>query len=283
MVTPEERARERERISVATSPRVAVAGGDPVSWSGIWAGFMCAIAVLVVLTALGIAIGISVLDANPAGATNAQGWTIGAGLWMFFTFIIALFAGGFTAARTGLYTTRPAAGVIGTAVWVLAIAAMFIFGAVRLALIPMPLLRTATGMLAGVPTIAQAAPDLTAALANGNVDTAIAELGDSTVIDRVAATTGIPRDRVASTFATIRSNLEANRGDAARATADARTALQRLTPASPTAGAPAEAVPVPSPQPQATIAGWVSFFVLIVSLGAAIAGATAGFRPLLAH
>src|SRR5690348_4871589 len=100
MITPEERARERERIAIATSERTAVVRYDAVSWSGIWAGFMSAMGVLIVLEALGIAIGISVLDANPASAHDAQSWTIAAGLWMFFTFILALFAGGFVATRT---------------------------------------------------------------------------------------------------------------------------------------------------------------------------------------
>jgi hypothetical protein len=281
MVTPEERARERERIAIATGERVAVAGGEPVSWSGIWAGFMSAMAVMIVLDALGIAIGISMLDANPAGAGNAQGWTIAAGLWMFFTFIIALFTGGFAATRTGFYTIRPAAGVVGTAVWVLSIAAVLVFGAVRFALVATPSPLSAVGLGNGIPpAVAQAAPDLTAALSSGDVDRAIARLADPSVADRIATSARVPRDRVVSTLAGIRGRLEANRTDPASALAQARTDLQALVPETATSGNVAPGVPIPSSQPQVTIAGWVSFFVLIASLGAAVGGARAGVRSL---
>jgi len=277
MATPEERARERERIAITTSERMLVAPARAVSWSGIWAGFTSAMAVMIILGALGIAVGISVLDVNPAGATDAQGWTIGAGLWIFFSFIIGLFTGGFVATRSGAYTTRPATTAMGTAVWVLSIAAVFFFGAVRAALVPTPLLRTPVGAPDVPPAVAQAAPDLTAALAAGDVDRAVSRLADPMVANRIAATAGIPRDQVASTLAGIRGRLEANRADPASALAQARADLRTVVPA----GGASAAVPVPAPQPQATIMGWVTFFVLIASLGAAIGGAGAGFRPVV--
>ena len=149
MITPEERIRERERIAIAaTAARLPI---EEVSWSGIWAGFMTAMAVAVVLTALGIAVGISVLDVNPAGAHDARSWTIGAGLWTFFTYIIALFGGGAVATRTGGYTVRPSGTVVGTAVWVLSLAAVLLFGVIRLALIATPLLRAPLGPADGMP------------------------------------------------------------------------------------------------------------------------------------
>jgi hypothetical protein len=200
---------------------------------------------------------------------------------MFFTFIVALFAGGFVATRSASYTVRPSAPIVGTAVWVLSIATVLVFGAVRLALVPMPLLRAPVGSVAGIPpAVAQAAPDLTAALSSGDVDRAISRLADPSVADRLSATAGVPRDEVASTLGNIRSRLESDRADPADALAQARTDLQRLAPSNPTSGTAASAVPVPAPQPQATIAGWVSFFVLIVSLACAIGGAAAGFRPV---
>jgi hypothetical protein len=277
MATSEERARERDRIAIATSERVLVAPGRVVSWSGIWAGFMSAIAVMVIVGALGIAVGISVLDVNPAGASDAQGWMIGAGLWSFFTFIIGLFTGGLVATRSGAYTARPAAAAIGTAVWVLSIAAVCFFGAVRAALVPTPLLRAPVATADVPPAIAQAAPDLTGALAAGDIDRAVSRLADPMVANRIAATAGVARDQLASTLAGIRGRLEANRADPASALAQARADLRTVVPP---AGA-SSAVPVPAPQPQATILGWVTFFVLIASLGAAIAGAAVGFRPVV--
>jgi len=276
MVTPEERIRERERIAIAaTAARLPI---EEVSWSGIWAGFMTATAVAVVLTALGIAVGVSVLDVNPAGAHDARSWTIGAGLWTFFTYIIALFSGGLVATRTGGYTRLPFASVVGTAVWVLSLAAVLLFGAIRVALISTPLLRAPLGPAAGIPpAIAQADPDLTTALTNGDVDRAIARLADPTTADRITTATGLPHDRVASTLGDVRSRLSAERGDPSRAVAAARTSLETLVAQAPGA---ASAAPVPTPEPAATIVGWVTFFVLVASLGAAIAGARTGFRSI---
>jgi hypothetical protein len=278
MVTPEERIRERERVAIATTAaRLPI---EEVSWSGIWAGFMTAMAVAVVLTALGIAVGISVLDVNPAGAHDARSWTIGAGLWTFFTYIIALFAGGVVATRTGGYTVRPSGTVVGTAVWVLSLAAMLLFGVIRLALIATPLLRAPFGPADGMPpAIAQADPDLAAALTNGDVDRATGRLADPTTADRIASATGVPRDRVTSTLADIRARLSAERGDPSRAIANVRTGLADVAARAPGGAGAASGVPVPAaPQPAATIVGWVTFFVLIASLGAAIAGAGVGFR-----
>jgi len=279
MVTPEERILERERVAIAaTAARLPV---EEVSWSGIWAGFMTAMAVAVVLTALGIAVGISVLDVNPAGAHDARSWTIGAGLWTFFTYIIAVFAGGVVATRTGRYTLRPSAAVVGTAVWVLSLVAVLLFGAIRLALISTPLLRAPLGPAGGMPpVIAQADPDLTAALTNGDVDRATGRLADPTTADRIASATGVPRDRVASTLGDIRARLSAERGDPSRALASARTTLAGLAAQAPGGSGAASGVPVPAPQPAATIVGWVTFFVLIASLGAAVAGAGVGFRSV---
>jgi len=280
MVTPEERAHERERIAIAAAGRSVVATGD-VSWPSAWSGFMVAMAIMIVVTALGVAIGISILDANPVIAQQGRSWSVGAGLWEFFTFIIALFAGGMVSTRTGLFAARPSVSVQATTVWVLSIAAVLVFGAIRFALVTVPLLQLpGTARTFGAPpAIAQAAPDLSTALANGDVDRAVARLADPTTADRIAGAIGLPRDQVMASLADIRGRLEANRADPSAAVAAARTGLQNLVASVPNANRLASAVPEPMPQPAATIAGWVTFFVLVASLAAAIGGAAAGVRP----
>src|SRR5262249_11772106 len=130
------------------------------------------------------------------------------------------------------------------------------------------------------PAIAQSDPDLTTALTNGDVDRAIARLADPTTADRITTATGLPHDRVASTLGDVRSRLSAERGDPSRAVAAARTSLETLVAQAPGSASAASAVPVPTPEPAATIVGWVTFFVLVASLGAAIAGARTGFRSI---
>jgi hypothetical protein len=145
MATPEERLRQRERVAITTTTAGAVPAHD-VAWSGVWAGALVAMAVLVVLTSLGVAIGVSVLDVNPASANNGQGWTIGAGLWAFCSFLVAMFVGGMVSTRGDYGFSQPLAAVHGTLVWVLSLVAIAAFGFVRLATLG-PTVGTATGAM----------------------------------------------------------------------------------------------------------------------------------------
>jgi hypothetical protein len=271
MVTPEEQLRERERVAIAATARGPLAG-PAVSWRGIWAGFMVATAVSIVLSALGVAIGLSVLDANPATAGATQSWSIGAGVWVFVTSIIALFAGGFVASRTADYDVHPAPSVVGTSVWVLAMAAAVVFGALRGATLmrSMPMMASANG----TPTLAQAAPALDAALVSRDVGAVNAQLQDPATASRIAASSGLPNAQVTSTLASVRQQLQTTGNvDQARAQLEGMVGSARTNPAAngtmPVGGGTA-----------ATIAGWVTFFILIATLAAAIGGAAVGIRPV---
>lgn len=65
-----------------------------VSWGAIFAGFVVAVAVQAVWTALGLAIGLNVL---PGASVQTTG--IAAGIWMICTAIISLFIGGLVTGR----------------------------------------------------------------------------------------------------------------------------------------------------------------------------------------
>jgi hypothetical protein len=85
-----------------------------VSWSGIWAGVLVALGTLLVLSALGLAIGFS------ADARDVDPQKIGTGaiVWSRISLLIALFLGGMTAARMSLVWDRPTALAQGVLVWV---------------------------------------------------------------------------------------------------------------------------------------------------------------------
>lgn len=80
-----------------------------ISWGAIFAGTITALAVELVFTLLGVAIGV-----NPAEMATL---TIGAGLWLLVTTVVSLFIGGFVAAwMSGVY--RPFNAVLhGFVVW----------------------------------------------------------------------------------------------------------------------------------------------------------------------
>lgn len=148
MVSPEERIRAaRERVVVqATQPGIALVGRQ-ISWSGVWSGFLVAVGTLVLLTALGVAIGATVADVSPGSASNPQGWGIGAGVWGFVSVAVALFLGGMVAGRFGavpIVGSGATGAVEGMLVWVLAMLTVIVLGG-------QPLVRVVSGIvLAGV-------------------------------------------------------------------------------------------------------------------------------------
>jgi len=75
---------------------------DLVRWSPVIAGVFTTIATLIVLSALGVAVGVSAIDPNE----NAAGVSTEAAIWGIASAVVAFFLGGFVAAK--------AAGVGGT-------------------------------------------------------------------------------------------------------------------------------------------------------------------------
>lgn len=69
-----------------------------ISWGAIIAGTIAALAVQLLLTLLGLSIGMWAVDPS-AGQEGFQGIGIGAAIWGLASFIIALFAGGWIAGR----------------------------------------------------------------------------------------------------------------------------------------------------------------------------------------
>ena len=78
---------------------VAPVSGFKVSWGGIWAGVLTVMGILLFLTTLGLAIGISAVD---PGQTDAGAVGTGAAIWSGLSLLIALFVGGMAATRLGM-------------------------------------------------------------------------------------------------------------------------------------------------------------------------------------
>lgn len=70
-----------------------------VSWGAIFAGVVVALVVQVLLTVLGLGIGVATLDPGAADNPAASTFSIVAGIWYVVSGIIAAFAGGYVAAR----------------------------------------------------------------------------------------------------------------------------------------------------------------------------------------
>jgi hypothetical protein len=70
-----------------------------ISWGAIFAGVVVVLAVQLLLSMLGLGIGLSVLNPGAGNSPNAGSLGLGAGIWWGVSYLIALFAGGYVAGR----------------------------------------------------------------------------------------------------------------------------------------------------------------------------------------
>lgn len=90
-----------ETYDPARVARPQVAPIQRTSWSAIFAGTMIALAIMVILSTLGLAIGATTLDPGPGpeGSPSITSLGIGAGIWWLLTGLISLLAGGWATGR----------------------------------------------------------------------------------------------------------------------------------------------------------------------------------------
>lgn len=166
--------------------------GARVVWSSIWTGFLVTVGVFLVLSTLGLAIGISAADVGPEVEGNMDGLSIGAAIWSGVTLLIALFVGGMVATRSGLVYDRAAGVIEGMLVWVLSIMAIIYLAGSGIGAVA----SGASGLLGGLTRGASSAVsnvDL-GDITSGDVDQVLARLRDAKTVRVVAAATGTQQD-----------------------------------------------------------------------------------------
>ncbi|MGH2615290.1 MAG: hypothetical protein ACRDJC_08630 [Thermomicrobiales bacterium] len=137
---------------------------DRIRWGPIIAGVVTAFAVLLFLTVVGIALGLSALGGDPNA--TPQGWGTAAGIWGGLTLLIAFFVGGWLASRAAAPPLEHNGVLNG-----------FITGAATLLLIlwlATTAITGALGFFAGtISTIAGAAPATIEAIDQGQLPAAV--------------------------------------------------------------------------------------------------------------
>ena len=112
----ERRSAERRRVAY---PAVLHGGdGVRVSWGGIFGGVLVALGLLLLLAALGVAVGISAVQ---PGATDPGALGTGAGIWAAASLLAALFIGGMVSTRIGAIFDRTTGVFEGVLVWVVSV------------------------------------------------------------------------------------------------------------------------------------------------------------------
>ena len=261
------RVTERRRLAYAAVLR---ADGMKVSWGGIFRGVLVALGFLLLMTALGLAVGISA--ARP-GETEAAALGTGAGIWAGVSLLVALFIGGMVSTRIGAIFDGTTGFFEGALVWVVSILLMLYFAASGIGMLAGGAFRMVGGAAQALGTVvqSQSAPDM-----SGSVDELLRRLRDPNTARQLAAATGMPASEVEAGLGETAQRVQNNRDNPAQASAEARQGMAQLMEKAKASGAlqqKAEEV-----KPQATKAAWVTFGALLLSLLAAVLGAMAGRR-----
>jgi hypothetical protein len=241
--------------------------GLRISWGGIWAGVLTVLGTLLFLATLGLAVGVSAAD---PGSADAGAIGIGAAVWSGLSLLIALFVGGYAAARLGMVFDRATGAFEGALVWVLSFVAILWLASSGVQLIASGVSRVFSGV---TQTLSSAAGGIDE-LSTGDVDQILARLNDPRTISTVASATGMPEQEVRSTLTEIAQRVEAARNNPQQAAQEVHNGLQTLmTRAREQLPAAAERV-----QDTAAKAAWITFAAMAISLIAAVGGAMLGRR-----
>jgi hypothetical protein len=259
-----------ERIVVAPAGGLQ---GLRVAWGGVWSGYLVATGVFLLLTTLGLAVGVSAADVGP-GESNAREIGMGAAIWTGITLLVALFVGGWVATRTGVVHDRAAGVVEGVLVWVLSILTVIYMASSGVGML-------AGGVFGALGSVTRSATQAVSGMdvqgiASGDVNQILARLDDPKTAQTVAALTGTSQDEARQRISEIRGRVEAARDNPQQAAAEAKRGLQEVASkaASRVETAAAEA------QPYASATMWSTLAAMVVALIAAVVGAMIGRRQV---
>src|SRR3954464_3861038 len=120
----ERRTGERRRFTPMLAHATRGMEGLRVSWGGVWGGVLVTMGMLLILGALGAAIGASIIDPDRADPNKVM---TAAGVWGAASLLLALFIGGMVATRIGMVFDRATGMFEGMLVWVVTVALMAVF------------------------------------------------------------------------------------------------------------------------------------------------------------
>lgn len=262
------RVSERRRVAY---PSILRAEGMKVSWGGIFGGVLVAVGLLLLLTALGVAVGIS---AAQPGETEAATLGTGAGIWAGVSLLVALFIGGMVSTRIGAITDGATGFFEGALVWVVSILLMVYFASSGVSMLAGGAFQMVGGATQAISSVMQgggASVDI-----SGGVDQVIQRLKDPKTSQQIAAATGMPQSEVQATLSETAQRVENNRNNPTQAAAEAKQGVAQLMEKARSSGALEQKAE--EMKPQATRAAWITFGALLLSLLAAVLGAMSGRR-----
>jgi hypothetical protein len=109
------------RMNPVTAARPLSTEGIRVSWGGIWGGVLTAVGLVLLLAALGMAVGITATDPSQADGNRIG---MAAGIWAGVSLLIALFVGGMVSTRIGAIFDGATGFWEGALVWIVTLLAV---------------------------------------------------------------------------------------------------------------------------------------------------------------
>jgi len=251
------------------------AEGLRVSWASIWAGVLVAAGLMLLLAALGVAVGVTSVD---PGDTDAGKFGAGAAAWAATSLLLSLFIGGLVSTLSGAIYDRTTGLVEGVLVWVVSV---LLFGWLATTGISMVAggafklvtgVGAAAGMAAGV--VGQRVD-----VSSGDVDQIVQRLNDPKTAQQISAATGIPQPEVQQTLSDTARKVDAAKENPGQAAAEARNGVARLYDEARSSGRleqKAEEI-----RPAVARTAWGTFGSLVLSLVASVLGAFVGRRDAI--
>jgi hypothetical protein len=243
--------------------------GMSVSWGGIWGGVLVGTGLLLLLTALGLALGISAVDAN----SDAGNVGMGASIWAAIALLLSLYVGGMASTRIGAIFDRTTGMFEGALVWVLSLLLMVYLAGSGIGLVAGGAFKLVGGATQTLGTMVRGGtPDLS----QGSVEQVIQRLRDPQTARLVASATGMQEEQVRSSLSRLADRADSARDNPEQAVAEVRQGVQDMVQRARADGTLAQAAD--RAREGATKTAWITFAALILSLLAAIGGAMTGRR-----
>ena len=243
--------------------------GMKISWGGVFGGVLAGIGTLMLLSSLGLAIGISTVDPRDP---NASAIGTGAAIWTSLTLLVSLFVGGWASTRLSMLWERTTAMYEGMLVWVISLMLILYLTASGIGLVA----SGAFGLLGHTAQAVGASVD-EQGLTSGNVDQIVARLRDPQTASTVASALRLPRNEVSTALNNVSTRVDAARDNPEQAATEVRNGLSDLAARAKQNLAQTAA----DVQPEASATAWLTFVALVLSLLAAIAGAAMGRRGVV--
>lgn len=264
------RVTERRRMAY---PSILTAEGMRVSWGGVFGGVLVALGFLLLMTALGVAVGIS--TAQP-GETQASTLGTGAGIWAAVSLLLALFIGGMVSTKIGAIMDGTTGFFEGVLVWVVSILLMVYFASSGIGMLAGGAFNMVGGAAQAMGSVVQGGGGGASVDVSGGVDKIIAQLKDPKTAEQIASATGMQQSEVQATLSETAQRVENNRDNPTKAAAEAKQGIAQLMEKAKSSGALEQKAQ--EMKPQVTRAAWITFGALVLSLLAAVLGAMAGRR-----